>query len=457
MTISPPPSTSKRARLLFWIVLVLISGTLIVDSQIFAYVGDESFHLLAAKLVSAGRIPYDDFFYQHPPLFIYIIGGLFRVTGASWRVAHAFSALSLISAIVLAAFYARDLFLEEALRWRNAAIVAVLIGFNCYALVFGVTGFPHGFCILCLMAALYLSRAKTNAGLVFAGVFSGCAVESSFLAVPALLVFVIWFALKDKRRAFLFAAGAAIAFIPLLILLIVAPDQTFADVFRYHLFDRPKLGWRYDVREVVAWFGSLQGGVLTAFAIVAVSLRKDDDVRLCGWISLAMIVTVSFARTTSAGYFLPATPFIAILAATGLIELTQQTHKFARRIVVPVVALYLLGLIGLRYVKRSETFYFDHHLVENIVQRMDRCSSTARMNAPEPIYFAGQTLPPRGFENRFDPHSKVTQDLNASPLDAILIDSSDPRIAQFNLNSRYARHEAVPADGDSIIVFCDRI
>jgi hypothetical protein len=88
---------------------------------------------------------------------------------------------------------------------------------------------------------------------------------------------------------------------------------------------------------------------------------------------------------------------------------------------------------------------------------MDRCSSTARMNAPEVIYFAGRTLPPRGFENRFDPNFKGTQDLNRGNLDAILIDSSDPRIAEFNLNARYARHEAVPLGGDSIIVFCDRI
>jgi hypothetical protein len=457
MTVSPPPSTSRAARFLFWTILVFVSTTLIADSQLYAYVGDESFHLLAAKLVSAGRTPYENFFYQHPPLFIYIVGGIFRVTGASWRVAHVFSALALIGGIVVAAFYARDLFREETLRWRNAAIVAILIGFNCYALVFGVNGFPQGFCILCLMAGLYLSRSKTSAGLVFAGVFAGCAVESSFLAAPALLVLVIWFALKEKSRAFLFVAGATIAFIPLLVLLIFAPDQTFADVFKYHLVDRPKLGWRYDVGEVIAWFGSLQGVVLSVFAIAAVSLRKDDDVRLCGWISLAMIVTVSLARTTSASYFLPATPFIAILAATGLIELTQQTNKFARRMVVPVVALYLVGLVGLRYVWRSETFYFDHHLAENIVQRLDRCSSRARMNAPEAIYFAGRTLPPRGFENRFDPFSKVTQDLNAGPLDAILIDSSDPRIAEFNLNARYARHEAAPLGGDSIIVFCDRI
>lgn len=434
-----------------------MSAVLVADSQMFAYVGDEAFHLLAAKLVSAGRTPYQDFFYQHPPLFIYIVGGIFRLTGASWRVAHSFSALALIGGIVLAAFYARDLFQEETLRWRNAAVVAALIAFNCYTLVFGVTGFPQGFCILCLMAALYFSRSRERGMPFLAGLFAGCAAEASLLAAPALVVFVIWLALKEKRRALWFVAGATVAFMPLIVLMTIAPDQTFADVFRYHLFDRPKLGWRYDVGEILAWFGSLQGVVLSAFAIAAVSLRKDDDVRLCGWIALAMVVTVSVAKTTAASYFLPATPFIAILAGTGLIELTQQTDKFARRIVAPVVALYLVGLVGLRYVWRSETFYFDHRLVENIVQRMERCSSTARMNAPEAIYFAWRTLPPRGFENRFDPFFKGTQDLKGGQLDAILIDASDPRIAQFNLNGRYARHEAVPLDGDSIIVFCDRI
>src|SRR5437773_11976427 len=115
------PAVNRPAafKSIFWVALILASVVLTTQSQMYGYVGDESFHLLAAKLVSAGRTPYESFFYQHPPLFIYIIGGIFRVTSASWRVAHAFSALALIGGIVLAAFYARDLFQDENLRWRN--------------------------------------------------------------------------------------------------------------------------------------------------------------------------------------------------------------------------------------------------------------------------------------------------------------------------------------------------
>jgi hypothetical protein len=447
----------RQSKSVFWTVFVLVSAILFADSQIFAYVGDESFHLLAAKLVSAGRTPYEDFFYQHPPVFIYILGGIFRVTGVSWRVAHVFSALSLTGAIMLAAFYARDLFQEETLRWRNAAIVAILIGFNCYALVFGVNGFPQGFCILCLMAALYLSRSKMSASLVFAGVFAGCAVESSFLAAPALLVFAIWFALKDKRRAFLFVAGAAIAFIPLLILLIVAPDQTFADVFRYHFVDRPKLGWRYDVGEIVAWFGSLQGVILTILAIAAVSLRKDDDVRLCGWISLAMIAMVSFARTTSASYFLPATPFVAILAATGLLELTQQTNKFARRMVVPVVALYLVGLAGLTYVWKSETFYLDHRAMRQVAHVVEGCAPGGNYLAPEAVYFEALHLPPYGLENRFNPRFNRQWILETGAAEAVVIPSRDSPTETSDVSRHFGRSIAIPVGGDFLFVLCDRV
>lgn len=437
--------------------MILVSAIIVADSQTFAYIGDESFHLLAAKLVSAGRVPYRDFFYQHPPLFIYIIGGLFRLVGVSWRAAHGLSALALIGGIFVAAIYARDLFAEENLRWRNAALVVILLGLNAYALVFGPTGFPQGFCILCLMGALYQLRSPTQLGSFCAGVLAACAVESIFLAVPAFVVFVLWLALKDRKRALWFIAGAFVAFIPLIIMLVAVPSETFADVFRYHLLDRPRMGWRYNSREVLRWFSSLQGVILSAFAIAAVSLRKDDDVRLCGWTALALVVTISLAKTTSSSYFLVATPFLAILAATGLIELTQQKNRFARRMVLPVVGIYLVGLVALRNVTRTMTFYFDHHLVENVVQRLDACASRGEVYAPEAVYFARHALPPRGFENRFDPSSRATHALDDRRVDAIVVDSRDPRITQFDLRKKFARIDEVPPGLGYVLVFCNRI
>src|SRR4029079_19814193 len=70
---------------------VLVAALVIIWSQHYAYVGDESFHLLAAKLISSGHKPYADFFYQHPPLFVYLVAGIFRIVGASWRAVHLLS------------------------------------------------------------------------------------------------------------------------------------------------------------------------------------------------------------------------------------------------------------------------------------------------------------------------------------------------------------------------------
>ena len=453
---SPLPSPSS-SRSIFWAILALVSATLLADSLMFAYVGDESFHLLAAKLVSAGRVPYRDFFYQHPPLFIYIIGGIFRAAGTSWRVAHAFSALALIGGVLLAALYARDLFRDERLRWQCATLVVILIGLNCYTLVFAVNGYPQGFSIFCLMGALYLSRSLMGWRPFLAGVLGGFAAESTLLAVPALVVFVVWLTHKEKRRGLLFLGGAVCAFLPLVILLAIAPSQTFADVMRYHFVDRPRLGWRYDAREVLAWFGSLQGVLLCAFAVAGVSLRKDDDVRLCGWISLSLVVSISLARTTSAAYFLVATPFIAILAATGVVELARQTDKYARQLVLSVTALYCIGLIGIRFVLRWETFYDSYQVVDNVVKRIGDCAPRGEVYTGEAMYFAGPGLPSRGFENRFDPAWIGRQAMIDPRVDVIVIDSPNPLIPEFNLYQRFMRVDAVPAGSDSLLVFCHRI
>ena len=56
----------------FWIALLIIQIGLLTYSQLVAYFGNESFHLLAAWLINHGKHPYVDFFYQHAPLYAYL-------------------------------------------------------------------------------------------------------------------------------------------------------------------------------------------------------------------------------------------------------------------------------------------------------------------------------------------------------------------------------------------------
>jgi hypothetical protein len=444
-------------RIIFWAALCSVATALLVRSQIYAYVGDESFHLLAAQLINEGKRPYADFFYQHTPLYIYLIAGIMRFTGPSWQVAHVFSTLSLIGSIVLASAYAQSLFVDEKSRWFSAALVPLLIGLNCYALVFATTGLPFGFCLSCLVAGLYLSRSKAKAGLFFAGVFAGASAAASLLALPALIVLLFWILRREKARSLIFMTGITVAFAPLLILLIISPQQTILDVFKYHLLYRPNMGWRFNLREIAAWFTSLQGAMLTLLALAACWFRRDDDVRLCGWIALALVISIACAKSTFAFYFLLVTPFVAILAATAMTEVTRRVERTSNVIAALMISLYLIGLLGLRYVWRWEAPYTDHRLVERMARELESCAPGGQFYAIDAVYFETHRLPPKGMENRFDPFFQGDRLLEEGRFDAVSIASTDPRVKKFDLFSRYAKRETIGSNGYARLIFCDRI
>jgi hypothetical protein len=322
-------------------------------------------------------------------------------------------------------------------------------------LVFATTGLPFGFCLLMLMAALYLSRSKSKVRLFFSGGFVGAAAASSFLTIPALLVMLFWIVRRERAKALFFAAGVAFAFTPLLVLLLVTPDSTILDVFKYHLFDRPKFGWRYNLGEVVRWVATLQSMLLLLLAVAAVWNRKDEEVRLSAWIALALIVTLAAARTTSSFYFLPATPFLAILATAGVDEIARKRSRYSSLITAGVGIAYLIGLLGLKQVWRWQAPYYDHRAVEIAVKEIEQCAPSGNFYAPEAVYFETRHLPPRGLENRFDPHWDANRRMQVGALNAVLIGPGDPRIEQFQLGQRYAWSEVLGSGRDRMMLFCD--
>jgi hypothetical protein len=248
----------------------------------------------------------------------------------------------------------------------------------------------------------------------------------------------------------------AAAFTPLLILMVVAPESTFGDVFRYHLLDRPKLGWRYNVREIATWLATLQGVTLILLASAAIRLRKDDDARLCALIALVMLMTIAVAPTTTAFYFLLVTPFLAVLAGTLLTEISQQNHRFSKTAIAFVPLFYVAGLLGLKSVWAREAPYTDHRAIEIVVQKLDACAPRGDFYAPEAVYFEAERLPPRGMENRFDPFFKGNQLLAQGQLEAVVIGSTDPRVQKFDLFRRYGKSETVSFGDYAMTIFCHR-
>ena len=117
-----------------------IGATLAVYSQTLAFAWDEGFHLLAARLINAGRTPYIDFCFPQTPLNAWWNAAWMRVFGESWRTAHTVAAALTVAAVLLAAQYVLSRL--PAGRWRvaGAAAAALLIGLNGAVFEFGAIG-----------------------------------------------------------------------------------------------------------------------------------------------------------------------------------------------------------------------------------------------------------------------------------------------------------------------------
>jgi len=449
-------STDKPPVLVFWFLAACIVAVFLVRSQLFAYVGDESFHLVAAQLINAGKSPYTDLFYQHPPLYAYLIAGLFHLT-ETWRIAHAFSALALGGSVLFACCYARDLFVEDYARRMVVAFTLIFFGANCYALIFGTTGLPYGFCLLCSMAALYFSRRGRYPHSLAAGLFAGAGAASNLLTLPLLAVLLLRILIRDKWRVLIFIGGVGVACAPLLILFAKSPSDVVFNLVGYHLGNRPNLGWRFNVGQVIAWFGSVQGAILTLLALIANVWRRDDELRWCSWTALALIVLISSVPTTSAFYFLLALPFLIVLGAVGAVELSRRAVINRDVAAALLIALYLLGLSGMKYVWRWQAPYADYRDVETIARELQACTSDrGSFYGFEALYFASRRLPPPTLENRFNPHSQADEMLKNGEFDAVCIGSTDPRVKEFKLLERYATNKTVSLGGYPMYVLCDK-
>ena len=127
--------------------------------------------------------------------------------------------------------------------------------------------------------AVFLKAGPALSCVFASGLFAGAAAASNLLTLPVLALVFLRILIRDKRRVLVFVAGAAIAIAPLLVLLAQSPGDVLFNLVGYHLADRPSLGWRFNVRQMVAWFWSVQGAMLTALAILAFWFRRTENLR----------------------------------------------------------------------------------------------------------------------------------------------------------------------------------
>ncbi len=400
-----------------WGVLSLYAAAFMIYSETWAFTFDESYHLLAAQLIDAGRRPYLDFCFPQSPLNAYWNAAWMLVLGQNWRVPHGFAALFTIGAVLLTADY---VFLRFPVRsWRLAAAITagLATGLNATVFEFGSVAQAYGICLFTLAAAFRISvRAVDRSGPLLpaaAGFFAGVAAGSSLLsaaAAPVLLVWMLFYNRAGSRwiKLVAFGIGATVPFAPVFWLFRLGPRQTWFNLVQYHLFFR-KLYWpettRHDLEILTSWIDSGQAlmlGLLAVFGLLYVTRKSPwprslkAEFYLCAWLAVALSAGVGSAHPTFARYFLLTVPFLSVLSVAGLYAIASRVLEPDRPLwpVLLVSLLFTMGL-GKSLYERADNWSSYERLANKIDQVTPR---NALLFADEPIYFLTRRTPPPGFE-----------------------------------------------------------
>jgi hypothetical protein len=162
-------------------------------------------------------------------------------------------------------------------------------------------------------------------------------------------------------------------------------------------------------------------------------------------------------KTASAFYLLMALPFLAILAAVGAVEMVRKAAGKRRLALSLLVALYLVGLFGMKQVLRWQAPYTDHREIENVARIVQTCASEGdEVYAFEAVYFASRRLPPPTLENRFNPSSRADDRLKELEFDVVCIGVGNTKVEEYRLLDHYARSTIVVLDELPMYILCDK-
>ena len=488
LLVDKPDEPRRRWRLVLYGTLLVYATAAVLFAETWAFGWDETYHLLAAQLILAGRQPYIDFCFPQTLLNAYWNAEWMSVFGQSWRVPQTVAALLTVVAVLLTADFVARRF--PVAGWRNpgAILVTLITGFNAMVFFYGPLGQPYGMCLCALVLAFRICvRTPDRSGMglpAAAGLFAGVAAGSSLLSAAAAPVLLVWMLVQNRagnrwRKLAAFTAGAAIPFSPVLWFLVKAPRETWFNVFEYHVFFR-KLYWpettRHDLEVLTSWIDSGQAlvtGLLAVLGLLFVIRRSSwsravkAQFYLAAWLAAALATEVARAHPTFPQYFLFIVPFVAILGAAGLYAISERLIEGGRP-GVPVTIVALLILLGLGkaiYDRRDEARWGEY---EQLAAKVNQVTPPeAPLFAAEPIYFLTRRIPPPGYELYYShkvnlppqerarlhilTEAEVKQQVQSGQF-ATAVSCDDDQISNYGLKNLYSRS----ADVADCTVFWDR-
>lgn len=212
------PAGNIRASRTAWAVLVLVIGAVAVGARAYLLryarltgegTYDDGVHFAGSLALVMGRLPYRDFLFLHPPMILLALApfaGLAQVTSEGF----AFSAAR-VAWMLLGAFNA----IAVARLLRPLGLLSAVVGGLAYALYFPAayaesTTMLEGLANTFLLASLLLlTRGRSRARLVWAGVLLGLVPEVKIWGIVLVLIVLGWVWVRRGVRPFLAVLLAA--------------------------------------------------------------------------------------------------------------------------------------------------------------------------------------------------------------------------------------------------------
>ncbi len=419
------PSFGRRLNIGLSASLAVVFALAILISQWPLAFGD-TYHVLAAQMVAAGRKPYVDFFLQQTPLYPLICGAWMRIFGSSWHAANLLSALLICGSAAITALIARRAYSESQWGTKGAIVAVLLFGLNLQVAHAGDDAQPYAlcmfFCLLAWLAALHTN--PTPARTFLTGLAAGAAVNTSLLAAPLFLIVTGWSVfqadgLDRVRRLLVLGSGSAVASIPLAYLAILAPTQAWFDIVEFQLFHRTVGIWQtenissHNLHEILNWMGSIQGAVMVGLCLAgSLSLfaskargSTQHSFRYATSIAVLWALCLTLLRPTFRIYYILVVPYVSLLASAGLCGLAARVKspRWSSRVIAGTMALYALGLaiplVASVLSRRPSSWAHSEEVARILNAQIGRNEPVYADD--ESIYVAARRLPPRGLENSF--------------------------------------------------------
>lgn len=479
-----------------WAIISFGAIAIVTFSQSGRSYGDEGFHLLAALLVGAGKVPYRDFFYQHPPLFPYLYAAWMQIAGETWRSAHLFSALLTIGTVWLVATYLVSRY--AASRVSAAVFTFLLLCLNLQFVWLGTVGHPYALCMFLSVLAFRLvvhGIRNVNTGVTFlAGVAAGGALLSSLLVAPILPIVSIWivFQAGPGRRAVqlaCFVAGAALWLVPLAWFFAQAPQAMLFELIEYHLYYRgpdyripPSGAFFSGLRTLVAWARSWDGLAATLLALVgfwSLLFRLEQyrmhraELALAAALAAGLALFISTPYPAFSFYFVVVTPFLCILSYHGVTALARVRWTLRKSAFGLCLCAVVMTATAIRPKYQVDDGVWglpaewnDNDAIAAAINRLT--PADAAVHAPEEVQFAARRVPQPGLENSFAaelnvapgliaslnvvPQAQIDERIRQGWFAAVWIDANDPSLDSLAPNRVYDRRMTlVTIYGDSYL------